>query len=388
VEHSNELPTAVLPLPKQLALALGLGWSAGELVGRYRHGIHPRNPAAGKAGQGWALPRLSYSSRALRSNNDLFWLLAQRLIVLSDELGLDDLEDKEKEGSVDTRIRALPAEIRKYIADPSSTTALEPEGFYQLLEDWTQLIRLELGVRAQALREAFSFAGELADLYWALPVPQRHNLLVWTDAWQKMLYKVPRVLEALGRVEPSLPPYAFATLEHSLKRWQKVRPAWLEAGFSLEQARTLSGRFGEQAGVWGDILQGEKLPQDHLRRGDWLWVSALSALTFVLILLLILLAFSALVAGASGLVVWVVIPWVQGLLPSVPEPSKLVQTPSVSDWLTIGGLLSAAAGLLISAGVWFFRRLGDIYRWLRSQLIPFFVRKRTLVAWGGEKAGI
>jgi len=115
---NNESPTAALSLSKQLPLALGLGWSAGELVGRYRHGIHPRNPAAGKAGQGWALPRLSYSSRALRSNNDLFWLLAQRLIVLSDELGLDDLEDKEKEGSVDARIRALPAEIRKYIWGP------------------------------------------------------------------------------------------------------------------------------------------------------------------------------------------------------------------------------------------------------------------------------
>jgi len=388
VEHNNEQSIAALPLSKQLTLALGLGWSAGEFVGRYRHGIHPRNPAAGKAGQGWALPRLSYSSRALRSNNDLFWLLAQRLIVLSDELGLDDLEGKGKEGSVDTRIRALPAEIRKYITSPNSTTALDSEGFYQLLEDWTQLIRLELGVRTQALREAFSFAGELADLYWALPVPQRHNLSEWADAWQKMLYKVPRVLEALDRVKDSLSPYAFVALEHSLRQWRAVHPAWLESGFSLEQARTLSGCFVEQARVWGDILQGEKLPQDHLRRGDWLWVSALSALTFVLILLLILLAFSALVAGASGLVVWVIIPWVRGLLPSVPEPSKLVQTPSVSDWLTIGGLLSAAAGLLVSAGIWFFRRLGDIYGWLQSQLIPFFVRKRTLVSWGGEKASI
>ncbi|MGA9351977.1 MAG: hypothetical protein WBW48_24675 [Anaerolineae bacterium] len=381
---NNESPTAALSLSKQLPLALGLGWSAGELVGRYRHGIHPRNPAAGKVGQGWALPRLSYSSRALRSNNDLFWLLAQRLIVLSDELGLDDLEDKEKEGSVDARIRALPAEIRKYIADPSSTSALDPERFYQLLEDWTQLIRLELGVRAQTLPEAFSFAGELADLYWALPVPQRYNLSGWADAWQKLLYKVPRVLEVLGRVKTSLPPYAVVALEHSLKRWQQARPAWLEAEFSQEQARALSGRFGEQARVWGDILQEEKLPQDHLKCSDWLWVGVLSALAFALILLLILLAFSGLVAGASGLLIWVVIPWVQGLLPSVPEPSELVQTPSVSDWLTIGGLLSAAAGLLISAGVWFFRRLGDIYGWLRSQLIPFFVRRRTLVAWRGK----
>jgi hypothetical protein len=387
MEHSNEPSTIVLPLPKQLALALGLGWSAGEFVGRYRHGIHPRNPASRKAGQGWALPRLSYSSRALRSNNDLFWLLAQRLIVLSDELGLDDLEGKKKKDSVDARIRALPVEIRKFIADPTSTTALEPEGFYQLLEDWTQLIRLELGVRALALREAFSFAGELADLYWALPVPQRHNIPVWADAWQRMLYKVPRVLESLGRIKASLPPYAFMAVEHSLKRWRAVRPAWLETGVSLEQARALSGCFGEQARVWGDILQGEKLPQDHLERRDRLWVGVLSVSAFVLILLLILLAFSALVAMIVGLAVRVVIPWVQGLLPSVSEPSKLVETPSVSDWLTIGGLLSAAAGLLASAGVWFFRRLGDIYRWLRSQLIPLFVRRRTLVAWGGEKEG-
>jgi len=381
MEHKNEPSTTVLPLSKQLALALGLGWSAGEFVGRYRHGIHPRNPASRKASRGWALPRLSYSSRVLRSNNDLFWLLAQRLIMLSDELGLDDLEGKEKEGSVDVRIRALPAEIRKFIADPSSTTALRPEEFYQLLEDWTQLIRLELGVRGLALREAFSFAGELADLYWALPVPQRHNLPVWADAWQRMLYKVPRVLEALGRVKASLPPYAFTAVEHSLKRWRVVRPAWLEAEFSLEQARALSGRFGEQARVWGDILQDEKLPQDYLERRDRLWVGVLSVLAFVLILLLILLAFSALVAVIVGLVVRVVIPWVQGLLPNVPEPSKLVETPSVSDWLTIGGLLSAAAGLLASAGVWFFRRLGDIYRWLRDGLTNLLVRRRTVIPW-------
>lgn len=383
MKDDRESPPADLPLPKQLAIALGLGWSAGELVGRYRHGIHPRNPEARKSWQGRALPRLTYSSRALRSNNDLFWLLAQRLIVLSGKLGLDNLEDKEKEGSVDARVRVLPAEIRKYIIDPSSTTALEPEGFYQLLEDWTQLIRLELGVRAQALREAFSFAGELADLYWDLPVPQRHNLPAWADAWQKVLYKVPRVLEALSRIKASLPPYAFVALEHSLKRWRKVRPAWLEAEFSLEQARALSGRFGEQAKVWGDILQGEKIPQDYLERGDVLWVGVLSTSAFALVLLIILLAFSALLAGVFDLVVWVVIPWVRQLLPSVPEPSKLVKTPSVSDWLTLGGLFAAAAGLLVSTGVWLFRRLGDIYRWLRSRFIPFFVRRRTVVRWQG-----
>ena len=186
----NSTATVKVPSSRELVLALALGWAAAELVGRYRHGIHPRNPAAAKAWEGRQVPRLSYSSRALRSNNDLFWLLAQRMLVLSEGLGLDDLEGKDVEGSVDQRLRALPGEIRKYIEDPASTEALEPEVFYRLLDDWTQVARLELGVRSRALRDAFAFAGELADVYWALPVPQRHNLPDWARAWNKMLYKL------------------------------------------------------------------------------------------------------------------------------------------------------------------------------------------------------
>lgn len=172
----NKTAKVTAPSSRELALALALGWAAAELVGRYRHGIHPRNPAAAKAREGRQIPRLSCSRRALRSNNDLFWLLAQRMLVLSEELRLDDLEGKDVEGSVDRRLRALPGEIRKYIDDPTSTRALEAAAFYQLLEDWTQLARPEPGVWSRALRDAFSFAGDLADVYWALPVPQRHNL--------------------------------------------------------------------------------------------------------------------------------------------------------------------------------------------------------------------
>lgn len=168
----NNATTVKGPSSTELALALALGWAAAELVGRYRHGIHPRNPAAAKGWEGRQVPRLSYSSRALRSNNDLFWLLAQRMLVLSEELGLDDLEGKD-----------------------------------------------------------------------------------------------------------------------------------------------------------------------------------------------------------------VVVPFVRGLFLKVPDVTEWVKAPSVSDWLTIGGLVAAGGGLLVSAGVWLFRRLGDIYRWLRDEFTDLLVRRRTVIPW-------
>lgn len=369
------------PSSRELALALALGWAAAELVGRYRHGIHPRNPAAAKTWEGRQIPRLSYSRRALHSNNDLFWLLAQRMLVLSEELGLDDLESKGVEGSVDQRLRALPGEIRKYIDDPTSTEALKPEVFYQLLEDWTQLARLELGVRSRALRDAFSFAGELADVYWALPVPQRHNLPSWAGAWSRMLYKLSGVVKSVERVRALLPPRLYGALRRGLEVWREARPTWLAEKVTFERAREISGLLGEQAAIWGDILMGEQLPEDYLRQRDWQVIGVLSLSAFVLIILLILLVFSGVVVGVVELIIWMVLPFVRGFFPQVPNVSGLVKTPSVSDWLAIGGLMAAGGGLLVSAGVWLFRRLGDVYRWLRGGLTDLFVRKRTVVSW-------
>lgn len=375
----NKATTVTAPSSRELALALALGWAAAELVGRYRHGIHPRNPATARTWEGRRVPRLSYSRRALRSNNALFWLLAQRMLVLSEQLGLDDLEGRDVEGSVDRRLRALPGEIRKYIDDPTSTGALQPEVFYQLLEDWTQLARLELGVRSRALRDAFSFAGDLADVYWALPVPQRHNLPDWAGAWRRMLYRLSGVLKSAERIKASLPPHVYSILRHSLKAWQKARPAWLAGEVTFEQAREVSGLLGEQAAIWGDILQGEQLPEDYLRPWDWRTIGVLSLSAFGLILALILLAFFAVVVGGVELVIWVVVPFVRAFFPQVPDVSVWVKTPSVSDWLAIGGLVAAGGGLLVSAGVWLFRRLGDIYRWLRDGFTDLLVRRRTVI---------
>jgi len=330
--EENKATTVKAPSSKELALALALGWAAAELVGRYRHGIHPRNPAAAKAWEGRQVPRLSYSRRALRSNNDLFWLLAQRMLVLSEELGLDDLESKDVEGSVDRRLRALPGEIRKYIDDPTSTRALEPEVFYQLLEDWTQLARLELGVRSRTLRDVFSFAGDLADVYWALPVPQRHNLSDWAEAWRKMLYKLFGAVKGVEKVKTSLPPHVYSVLRHSLEVWREARPAWLAEEATFELAREISGLLGEQATIWGDILQGEQLPEDYLRPRDRRAIGVLSLSAFVLILVLILLTFFAVVVGGVELVIWVVVPFVRSFFPHVPDVSMWVKTPSVSDW--------------------------------------------------------
>ena len=53
----------------------------------------------------------------------------------------------------------------------------------------------------------------------------------------------------------------------------------------------------------------------------------------------------------------------------------------VSDWLAIGGLVAAGGGLLVSAGVWLFRRLGDIYRWLRGEFTDLLMRRRTVIPW-------
>ena len=377
----NNATTVKVPSSTELALALALGWAAAELVGRYRHGIHPRNPAAARAWEGRQVPRLSYSRRVLRSNNDLFWLLAQRMLVLSQELGLADLEGKDVEGSVDRRLRALPGEIRKYVDDPAYTTALEPAAFYRLLDDWTQLARLELGVRSRALRDAFSFAGDLADIYWALPVPQRYNLPDWAGAWSKMLYKLTGVVRGLERVRASLPPHVYGALRRSLEAWREARPAWLTEEVTFGPAREISGRLGEQTTLWGDILMGERLPEGNLRPRDQRAIGVLSLSAFVFVLLLILLAFSAVVVGGVELVIWVVAPFVRGLFLKVPDVSEWVKTPSVSDWLAIGGLAAAGGGLLVSAGVWLFRRLGDIYRWLRDGFTDLWVRRRTVIPW-------
>lgn len=370
---------------RQKTLALSLGWSAAELVGRYRYGVHPRNPAAQKVVESRDLPRLSYSKRTLASNNALFWLVAQRLIVFADELGLDDLEERERPDSIDARIRRFPAEIRKYIADPTSTEALQPDTFYQLLEDWTQLARLELGVRSQALRELFDFAGDLADLYWALPVPQRFKLEEWAEVWRATTqYRVPGVLDRLEEVKKHLPLYVGGALEEGLKAWQGVRPAWLEGEFELEQARQLAARFGEQALVWGDIMQGERVPEDYLLRRDRAWIQFITALSFGGVLLSILLGFSLGAVGIIQFVTQVALPFVEGLFPGVLTPADLLGIPSLSEWVTIGGLAATTIGFLGSASVWLFRQLGSIYRWLHERWVPIFLEGRTVVRWEGN----
>jgi hypothetical protein len=367
---------------RQKALVLALGWSAAELMGRYRHGIHPRNPAAEKTLESRDLPRLSYGKQPLASNNALFWLVAQRLIVLADELGLDDLEDREEPDSIDSRIRRFPTEIRDYIAEPESTDALEPENLYQLLEDWTQLARLELGVRSQALREIFDFAGDLADLYWALPVPQRYELEEWADAWRKTTqYRIRGILGRLEEVKKHLPLYVGTALEDGLKAWQVVRPAWLEGEFELEQARQLAARFGEQTQVWGNILQGERGPEDYLLRRDRGLIQLSTALSFGGALLGILLGFSLGVVGVIQFVTQVVLPFVQGLFPGMLTLADLLGIPSLSEWVTIGGLAATTIGFLGSASVWLFRQLGSIYRWLLERWVPLFLEGRTVVRW-------
>ena len=81
------------------------------------------------------------------------------------------------------------------------------------------------------------------------------------------------------------------------------------------------------------------------------------------------------------MVIWVVVPFVRGFFPQVPDVSVWVKTPSVSDWLAVGGLVAAGGGLLVSAGVWLFRRLGAIYRWLWDGFTGLLVRRRTVVPW-------
>jgi len=77
----------------------------------------------------------------------------------------------------------------------------------------------------------------------------------------------------------------------------------------------------------------------------------------------------------------VVVPFVQGFFPQVPDVSVWVKAPSVSDWLAIGGLVAVGGGLLVSAGVWLFRRLEAIYRWLRDGFTDLLVRRRAVIPW-------
>lgn len=374
-------PANETPVPtRQLILTWALGWSAAELVGRYRLGIHPSNPAARRSWKGRNLPRLSYSRRrALTSNNALAWLLAQRLIVLSRELGLENLEEGGRGKSVDARLRALPGEIQRFVERKGPLP--DPETFYQLLQDWAQLARLSLGARSIKLQEVFSFSGDLADLFWALPVPQRHNLERWAESWRKTLYKLPETLGGLRRVRGSLPRFAFEAIEQGLKAWQKARPLWLEGEFTLDQARTLSKRFMDQARLWGDILQGERTPRDYLSPADERWVVTLTVASFtVALVFLFLIGIGAVVVGLE-VILRAVIPFVRTLFLQPPPLSGLVKTPSLGDWLAAGGALVAAGGVLWSAGKGFYLRLSSLYRWLQGQLVLFFVRRRTVVAW-------
>ena len=185
----------------------------------------------------------------------------------------------------------------------------------------------------------------------------------------------------MERVKASLPPHVYGALRRSLETWREARPAWLAEKVTFERAREISGLLGEQASIWGDILQGERLPEDYLRPRDRRAIGVLSLSAFVLTFLLILLAFSAAVVGGVELVIWVVVPVVRGLFPQAPDVSEWVKTPSVSDWLAIGGLVAAGGGLLVSAGVWLFRQLGDVYRWLRDGFTDLLVRRRTVIPW-------
>jgi hypothetical protein len=184
-------------------------------------------------------------------------------------------------------------------------------------------------------------------------------------------------------VKKHLPPDVGVALEE-VKAWQGVRPAWLEGEFQPEQARQLAARFAEQARVWGDIMQGERLPEDHLLRRDKVRIQVITAFSFGGVLFSILLGFSLGGIWVIQVVTQVILPFVEGLFPGVLTLADVLGIPSLSEWITIGGLPATIIGFLGSASVWLFRQLGSICYWLRERWVPIFLEGRTVMCWDGN----
>lgn len=405
---------------RQVQQALSLGWMLAEILGRWRQGIRP--PRKTKAHD-----RLSFSSHEVLPG-DALSMAIQRALILARSL---DLEVPSPGDKAEVTIASLPDVVDAYMSDPQTHPLPGVGVVRELLEDWSRAVWIALAARSQDLATAFSLGGSLADTYWYMWPPGRaaKRQVRVKETWQDLLsrQRLGQLMSRLRTIEESLPPNVVAALIHSLDRWgiaaelERGRDGRLRVSYGLlfalrrfswarelryrlklrkfgsfsgmvvtlsaDEEQALYESLARQAGVWGDLVRGDRQPENYLRPSDWEWINWMSRITYTAAILL---------GGVLGVsTMSVLLPLLSRLslgvstattraLPQFAEKEAIflpLDPKELSAWFSVIATLSTFVVFVGGVVVRFFRTLVDFYDRVRSWFARRRIQTRTTITW-------
>jgi hypothetical protein len=289
---------------QSITLALRLGWSLGEFMGRARR-YQPVSMATVSGLQGELsprelrgfgaseAPRLTYSNRYF-SEEGAWWQAALRTVSLADQLNL--LSEKSAQTE---EIQALPEQAYGLtFGGEVESENCTPRDFYELLEPWSREVGTNLATRFDQAALAFRAGGQIADTYWYMRDKEHHGEprdLSRQDSWHELLNhkRLMTVIEDIKRFEGHLPNLVGPCLRFSLYRWaiahdleyqgegltlvrrqrHKDPQADREKGGILKRLEpkdeaAILWRLSRQAEIWQALILGTRIPESYLNRHD------------------------------------------------------------------------------------------------------------------------
>ncbi|MCR4405501.1 MAG: heme biosynthesis HemY N-terminal domain-containing protein [Anaerolineae bacterium] len=405
---------------QEVQQALSLGWILAEILGRWRQGIQP--PRKTKA-----YDRLSFSSHEVLPG-DALNMAAQRVLLLARNL---QLTVPQPSAASEVTIASLPDLIDAYMTDPQVHPLPDVETVRSMLEDWGRSVWIALAARSQDLATAFSLGGSLADTYWYMWPPGRTTKRVVRvkETWRDLLarQRTEELISRLRTIEKFLPPNVASALMHSLDRWgiaaelERGRDGRLRVSYRLlfawrrfswarqlryrlklrkfgslsgmvislseDEERALYRNLTRQAEIWGDLVRGDRQPENYLRPSDWEWINWLSRITYAVAILL---------GGVLGVVTMsVLLPSLNNLafgvstattraLPQITGKGTVaihLDPKELSAWFSVIATLSTFLVFVGGVVARFFRTLVGIYDRVRAWFARRRIQARTTITW-------
>lgn len=390
----------------QPLLAMRLGWTTAELLGRLRRGYRPRKRPVHD--EDYA-PRLSVSRGQPTGAGEQVWLAARRLVDLSEGLALWPHPLSPGAGHP---IKDLPTRIESWLEGDDSG-ALTPAGLWETLNDWSLDAWSRLHVQDDSLARAFTAGMSLADTYWSLRRPPRagtKDTRLRRERWDEPL-RFRRLAEEQRRLKEiagDLPAGISDILRRHLRHWsigtelvrddgQLTRVHWLRRPshrlgilhrrtpaakipeLDRDEEQAIQAALERQAKIWRDLIFGLRTPESYLYLRERAWLAWLARALFLLLLLVPLGAIAVTVVSLAS--VWLGGVAVPTLFSAVENTVDQAPVTAWNDLLKLLSTLLTTIGAFVVGIRPLARWFQEAYLRIHHEVTVFMVAQRTLSPW-------